>query len=137
LGVWLRRRGEGVHCGLDWKDPLSIDESAPFSTQMTFHSSSYFVPNNSEFDVSTHGRLRNLLRRSYGRLAKGKEGLDMKKGMDTPLYFYQVQNYQPQKNHKVELRSHLQKLLNGLRCLNLLELEWIIFDQIKGWVTSK
>jgi hypothetical protein len=26
-----------------------------------------------------------------------EEGLDMKRGMDTPLYFYQVQNYQPQK----------------------------------------
>ena len=50
-------------------------------------------------------------------------------------HIYQVQNYQPQKNREVELRSHLQKLLNGLHRLNLLELEWIIFDQINGWVT--
>jgi hypothetical protein len=38
----------------------------------------------------------NLLRRSYGKLAK-EGGRHMKKGMDTPLYFYYVQNYQSQK----------------------------------------
>jgi len=26
-----------------------------------------------------------------------EKGLDMKGGMDTPLYFYEVQSYQPQK----------------------------------------
>jgi len=47
-------------------------------------------------------------------------GLDMKRGMDTLLYFYQVQNYQPQKKKSgAELKSHLQKLLNGLRRFNL------------------
>jgi len=44
-------------------------------------------------------------------------GLDMK-GMDTPLSFYHVQNYiklsATEKKHEVELKSHLQKLLNGL-----------------------
>jgi len=61
----------------------------------------------------------------------------MKKDMDTPRYFYQVHNYRPQKKHEVELRSHLQKLLNGLHRLNLLQFQGIIFDQIKGWLTSK
>jgi len=45
----------------------------------------------------------------------------MKKGMDTPLYFYRVQNHQSQKKHKIRLKSHLQKLLNSLGHLNLLQ----------------
>jgi hypothetical protein len=40
--------------------------------------------------------------------------------MDTPLSFYQIQNGQLQKK-KADLKSHLQKLLNGLRRLNLLQ----------------
>jgi hypothetical protein len=32
-----------------------------------------------------------------------EERLDMKRGMNTPLYFYQVQDYQPRKKHEVEL----------------------------------
>jgi len=28
---------------------------------------------------------------------RGEEGLNIKKGMDILLYFYEVQNYQPQK----------------------------------------
>jgi len=32
-----------------------------------------------------------------------------------------------------ELKSHLQKFLNGLLHLNLLQTQWIVFDHIKGW----
>jgi len=62
----------------------------------------------------------NLLCRSCGRLAKGK-GTRYEKNTGTTLYFYQVQDYQPPKKYKVELISHLQKLLNGLCCLNLFQ----------------
>ena len=58
----------------------------------------------------------NLLHRSYGRLAQGGEGA---RGLDMPLYFYQVQDYQPRKKHEVESKSYLQKLLNGLHRFNL------------------
>jgi len=34
---------------------------------------------------------------SYVDLPREEEGLDMNRSMDTPLYFYQVLNYQPQK----------------------------------------
>jgi len=62
----------------------------------------------------------------------GEEGLDTKRGMDTPLYFCQLQNYQPREKSEVELKSHLRKLLNGLHRFNLFRSQWIILDQVKG-----
>jgi len=85
LGVWV-------------SSPLSIDESV-FATlispqiQITLHSSSSF-PITRDLMTALMVFKNNLLRRSYGR---GGGGTRYEKGMDIPLYFYQVQNYQSQK----------------------------------------
>ena len=83
LGVWV-------------SSPLSIDESVfatQISPQITLRSSSSF-PITRDLMTALMVFKNNLLRRSYGRRGGGTR---YEKGMDIPLYFYQVQNYQSQK----------------------------------------
>ena len=134
--VWLRRKGEGGHCGLErtaehrWIVGVRSAVFHPDDLPFEF----LFVPNTSEFDHFMVFKIIYYIAHTVDLL---RRGLHTIKGMDIPLYFYQVQNYQPQKNHEVELGSHLQKILDGLHRLNLLQFQGIIFDQIKSWVTSK
>jgi len=96
--VWLHlRRAKGRI--VVWEKPLSINESVfavLFSTQITFRSSSYSFP-------ILHYLMVSKIIYYVARMVDSPrgEGNRYEKGMDTPLYFYQVQNYQPQKNHKV------------------------------------
>jgi len=126
LGVW-RAKGHVAA----WKELLSIDESvfAVLFFHPDNHLRKFFVPDNSELGIRSWSPKNNLLRRSYGRLAKGEEGLGVQKG--------RFKIISRRKKRQVDLKSHLQKLPNGVRCLNLLQSQWIIFDQIKGWLTSK
>ena len=77
----------------------------------------------------------NLLYRSYGRVAKERGRTRYEKGMDTLLISIRFRIISPRKRYEVELKSHLQKLLNGLRHFNLFRSEWIILDQVKDWET--
>jgi hypothetical protein len=54
------------------------------------------IPNNSKFDVSTHVR-QKLCITVVCMVATCQRGLDLQKGMNTPLYFYRIGSYQPQK----------------------------------------
>ena len=75
----------------------------------------------------------NLLDYSYSRLAKG-EGYEKRHGY-AALFLLGSELSAPEKKDEVELKSHLQKLLNGLHCFNLFQSQWIISDQVEGWET--
>ena len=49
--------------------------------------------------------------------------------------FIQFRIISPRKKHEAELKSHLQKLLNGVRRSNLFQSQCIIVDQVKAWET--
>jgi len=66
------------------------------------------------------------------RLAKG--GLELQKGTNTNFISIRLKVINLREKHEVELKSHLQKLLNGLHHPNLLPYQWIVFDPIKGSV---
>ena len=72
---------------------------------------------------------KNLLHCSC-RLAKGG-GYEKRHGY-AALFLLGSELSTPEKMHQVELKSRLQKLLNGLRRFNLFQSQWIISDQFEG-----